>query len=414
MIPEFFIAKRITYEKKDKQSIARPIIRLAMFAIALSVAVMIITIAVVTGFKKEIRDKVIGFASHVQIINEDSNISFETVPISREQDFLKSLQHIPGIKKIQVYATKPGLIRVNKNNQGIIAKGIDSDFDWNFFRQNLVEGDIFRVNDSVRTNEVLISRKIASMLSLKLHDKFVVHFIEKRDRFKVFEVCGIFETALEEFDKQYMIADIKHIQDLNNWEEDQISGFEIYIDDYKQIDAIQYSIHDNVTHRLMEDGSRLMVISIKDKYTQIFSWLNLLNMNVKVILAVMAFVAIINMTTGLIIIILDKTSVIGVLKALGATNRFTIKVFLYQASILIIKGMILGNIIALSLCFIQYKYHILKLDQASYFTNYVPLQFNIFHIGLINVSSLVLILLFMLLPVMVVMNINPVKTIRYN
>ena len=414
MIPEYFIARRITYENRDKQSIAKPIIRLAIFAIALSIAVMVITIAVVTAFKTEIRKKVIGFGSHIQIINHDSNISFETIPISENQDFLSVLESMPEIKKIQVYATKPGLIKTKTDNQGIIAKGIDENFDWTFFNENLVEGKSLNITDSVTTNDVLISKAIASLLRLKVGDEFGMYFINKKQRLRKFKISGIYETSLEEFDKQFILVDIKHIRKLNNWEDDQISGFEILINDYRNIDQIKRQIENFVAYRFLEDGSTLMVVSIKDKYPQIFDWLGLLDMNVIVILLVMAFVAIINMITGVIIIILDKTNMIGIIKALGATNKFVMNIFLYQSFILIIRGLVLGNFIALSLCYLQKTFQFLKLNQTSYFIDYVPVQLNLYHISLVNICSLFLIFIFMFLPVMVVININPIKTIRYN
>jgi len=375
---------------------------------------MLITLAVVTGFKKEIRNKVIGFGSHIQIINYDSNNSFESSPISEKQDFLASLQNMPGIRHIQVFATKPAIIRSQSEIQGVFVKGIGKDFDWSFFNENMVEGKSFAVNDSVKTNDVVISRKLAAMLKLKLGDEFAIFFIDDRPRMRQFHICGIFETSLEEFDKQFILADIGHIQKLYNWEKDQISGFEILIDDYDLIDYFTEQVREMAGFRFLDDGSRLRVINIKEKYPQIFSWLGLLDMNVIVILVLMIVVAIINMISGLIILILDRTNSIGLLKALGTNNKTIKKLFLYQSFFLIIKGMVIGNVMAFLICYLQDKFQIIKLNQASYFIDYVPINLSIGIILITNIACLALILVSMLLPTLLISNIDPVKTLRYD
>jgi lipoprotein-releasing system permease protein len=257
------------------------------------------------------------------------------------------------------------------------------------------------------------------MLALKLNDKFSAFFIDERipDRpinRRVFTICGIYRTSLESFDEQFIFGDIGHIQSLNGWEPYQIGGFEILIDDFKDIDYQTEVIRNIAEFRFMDDGSKLRVISIKDKYPQIFDWLNLLDMNVWVILILMVCVAVINMVSGLIILILDRTSSIGLLKALGTSNASMRKIFLYQSFYLIGKGLLLGNLIAFLLLFLQNSFHLIKLDQASYFIDYVPINFNLWHILLINSSSLATIFLFMLLPVIIVSRIQPVKTLRYS
>src|SRR5512145_141537 len=233
-----FIATRLTFNKDEGSTFSGPIVKISIAGIALSLAVMIIAVSTVTGFKNEIRRKIIGFGSHIQIINYDANSSFETEPISRIQDFLPALASVPGIRHIQVFATKPGIIKTRTDIQGAIAKGVGSDFDWSFFSENLVEGSVFMVSDSAKTNQVLISKYFADLLKLKTGDRFAMYFIDDVPRGRPFTVSGIYRTSLVEFDRQFILVDIGHIQNLNNWDSSQVSGFEILIDDYNDLDRV--------------------------------------------------------------------------------------------------------------------------------------------------------------------------------
>ena len=375
---------------------------------------MVITLTVLTGFKKEIRNRAVGFGGHIQILNFDSNNSFESLPISANQSFLPDLKKIPGIRHIQEFATKPGIIKAGKENQGVIAKGVGPDYDWSFFDANLVEGKSFRVQDSVKTNEVLISKKLAAMLELKVGDDFAMFFFDERPRPRRFTVCGLFQTSLEEFDKQFILTDIRHIQKLYDWDDDQITGFEILINDYRQLDYLTDKVREIAGFHFLEDGSRLKIVNIKEKYPQIFQWLNLLDMNVVVILILMIIVAVVNMISGLIILILDRTQTIGLLKAIGADNQMVKKVFLNQALYLIIKGMLIGNLLAIALIFIQDHFQLLKLNQASYFIDYVPVNLTVPIVLFTNLGSLLMIFIAMYMPVLIILRIDPVKTLRYN
>jgi lipoprotein-releasing system permease protein len=416
---EFNIAHRFIKSQTGKQNYTTPIIRLSVVAITLSIAIMIISVATVTGFKQEIRNRVIGFGGHIQIINYDSNNSLESSSIDKNQDFLEDLKNTPGIKNIQVFATKPAMIKTKTEIQGIIMKGIGSDFDTSFFAKNLVEGHMPKITDSVKTNGVLMSKKLANMLRLKLNDKFTTYFIDERlaempiNR-RVFTICGIYQTSLEDFDEQFILGDIGHVQKLNGWDANKVGGFEILINDYNNIDYLTEVVRGYAEFRFMDDGSRLRVMSIKDKYPQIFDWLNLLNMNVWAILIIMIGVAIINMVSGLMILILDRTPSIGLLKAMGTNNASMRRIFLFQATYLIIKGLLWGNLLAIALLMIQSKYHLIKLDQASYFIDYAPVNINFIHILIVNASALITIFIFMLLPVIIISRIQPVKTLRYN
>lgn len=375
---------------------------------------MIVSVAVVTGFKNEIRKKIIGFGSHIQIINYDSNNSFETIPISKKQPFYPSLDSIWGVNHIQVFAIKPGIIKTGENIQGAVVKGVGSDFDWSFFGESIVEGTIFHVSDSFRTDDVVISKYLSRLLKLDVGDRFGMYFIDERPRARPFKVAGIYETSLEEFDKQFILADIGHIQKLNNWNENQVSGFEVILNNFDDIDYMTYVINGIAGSRFYEDGSKLRVINIKQKYPQIFDWLGLIDWNVLIILIIMLVVAFFNTTSGLLIMILDRTSMIGILKAIGSENKTIRKIFLYQAAYLLIKGLFWGNLIGLLICYIEYKFKVLKLDQASYFIDYVPVNFNVLHIILLNVGTLVLTMVVLMIPSLVISRISPARTIRFN
>lgn len=414
MNTEFFIAKRLLFDKESKASVSRPILRISVVSISLSLAIMIVSVAIVTGFKNEIRKKIIGFGSHIQIVNYDSNNSFETEPVQKTQSFYPSLDTIFGINHIQIFATKPGMLKAGETIQGAIVKGIGSDFDWAFFEDNLVEGSIFKVNDSVRTDKVLLSKYLAQLLNLKVGDRFAMYFIDEKPRARPFTVSGIYETSLEEFDKQFVLADIGHIQRLNNWNEDQVTGFEVILDDFDDIEYLTYVVNSIAGTTFLDDGSKLRVINIKQKYPQIFDWLGLIDWNVLIIIVIMLVVAFFNTSSGLLIMILDQTSMIGILKSLGSENSTIRKIFLYQAAYLLIKGLFWGNLIGLILCFAQSYFKLLKLDQSSYFIDYVPININVLHLVMLNLGSLLLTLIVLLLPSMIVSRISPARTIRFN
>jgi lipoprotein-releasing system permease protein len=410
-----FIAKRLTFNKEESNTtFSGPVIRISIAGIALSLAVMIIAMATVTGFKNEIRRKIIGFGSHIQIINYDANSSFETKPIAKNQPFTPLLKTIPGVRHVQVFATKPGIIKTKTEIQGAIAKGVGSDFDWSFFSENLVEGEVFRVNDSAITNKVLISKYFADLLKLKTGDRFAMYFIDEPPRGRSFVVSGIYRTSLMEFDKQFILLDIGHIQNLNKWTRNQISGFEILIHDYRDLNRVTSEVFNIAGVSFNEDGSKLRVINVRERYPQIFDWLGLIDKNVLVLLALMLIVSSFNMISGLLIIILDRTTMIGILKALGMNNRGIRSIFLYQSSYLMVKGLFWGNLVGIGLCLIQYYFKFLTLNPESYFLDYVPINFNLYHIILLNLGSLVITFTVLILPSMVIARIDPSRTIRFD
>ncbi len=413
MNTEFFIARRIVTGKGTESRISRPVIRIAILGIALGLAVMLVATAIVTAFKQEVRSKVVGFGSHIQIINYDNNSSYETVPISMEQPFYPSLEEIPGIRHIQVFGIKAGIIKTQKEIQGVVLKGIGPDFDWSFFKKSLVDGHIFTVSDSSRTNEVLISKLLSDLLELKTGDSFIMYFVQEPPRMRKFKIAGIYETSLEDFDKTFILADIKHIQRLNNWKSDQISGFEVTVDRFRDLEWLTWVVREKVGTSITENKTRLRVENIIQKYPQIFDWLNLQDTNVWIILILMLLVAGFNMISGLLILILERMNMIGILKALGATNWNIRKIFLYQSAYLVIRGLLWGNLIGLGLCWIQYYFKLLRLNPETYYLKSVPINFDPWIILGLNLGTLLIIVTILILPSYLIARISPVKTIRY-
>jgi lipoprotein-releasing system permease protein len=391
-------------------------VNIALFGIVLGLVVLILSIAIVTGYKTEVGRKVIGFGSHLQIVNLDSNQSFETSPINQEQPFLEELKAIEGIRHVQVFATKPGIIRTDEEIHGVVLKGIGPDFDWSFFQENKVAGEPFQVQDTVRSNKVWISKQMADLLKLKTGDDLTMFFINQMEavpRQRKFELAGIYKTSLEEFDRMFVLVDINHIRRLNNWKNDDVSGFEILVDDFKNISEQEKSVHQLLLRNTSPDSPVLQVIGIKEKYRHIFDWLSLLDMNVWVILVLMILVAGFNMVSSLLVIILERTQMIGILKAMGARNWSIRKVFLYFSVMLILKALFWGNLLGIGLCLIQEYTRVLKLDPTSYYLEYVPVNLTVLHIVLLNVGTIVITVLMLLLPSYFITKVSPEKTIRF-
>ncbi len=410
----YFIAQRLIKGRREGTSFSRPINVIAIVGIAMGLAVMILAVAILTGFKQQIREKVVGFGSHIQIMNFDSNISFETTPISDTQKFIPKIKQIPGISHIQVFATKAGIIRTDEDIQGVVLKGIGSDFDWSYFKSNMVDGSVFTVTDTGRTDKVIISKKIADMLRLKTGDSFAMLFIQDPPRMRKFTISGIYETSLEEFDKMYVFCDIGHIKRLNNWEEDQVSGFEVYINDFDKLDEMTSEVRDAIGYKITEEDTKFKVTNIRIRYPQIFDWLNFQDINVIIIILLMLIVAGFNMISGLLILILEKTNMIGVLKSLGAEDVTIRRMFLYQAAYLIAKGLFWGNFIGIGLAYLQLKTGIITLDPSSYYIKTVPVNLNLIHILLLNAGTMAAIIIMLLVPSQLISRITPVKAIKYD
>jgi lipoprotein-releasing system permease protein len=410
----YFIAHRLIKGRREGTSFSRPINVIAIVGIAMGLAVMILAVAILTGFKKQIREKVVGFGSHIQIINFDSNLSFETTPISDTQKFIPKIKQIPGVEHIQVFATKAGIIRTDEDIQGVVLKGVGSDFDWNYFRSNMVEGSVFTVTDTGRTDKVIISKKIASMLKLKTGDSFAMLFIQDPPRMRKFTVSGIYETSLEEFDKMYVYCDIGHIKRLNGWRNDQVSGFEVFIKDFDKLNEMTAEVKDAIGYKITEENTKFKVTNIRIRYPQIFDWLNFQDINVIIIILLMLIVAGFNMISGLLILILEKTNMIGVLKSIGAEDITLRRVFLYQAAYLIGKGLFWGNFIGIGLAYLQLKTGVIKLDPSSYYIKTVPVNLELTHILLLNAGTMAAIIIMLLVPSQLISRISPVKAIRFD
>jgi len=409
---ELYIAKRLLKGGSQRKSTGL-MVSISIFGIALSVAVMIVAVAITTGFKEEIGQKATGFAADIQITNLDSNHSlYNMSPISANQPFLGALKDIPEVRHIQQFCIKPGIMKSAGEIQGIVLKGVGRDFEWDFFRNNMVEGSVFQLPDSAASNEIILSKHIANLLKLKLGDPVIIYFVQENVRYARLTVAGIYSTGLE-LDKKFALVDMRHLQRVNNWTADQISGFEISIRDFGRIEQVTGEVFDLAVFRISEDGSSLNVQNVRELYSQIFDWLSLQDMTVVIILLLMVLVAGFNMISGLLIVVLERTSTIGVLKALGAGSNFIRKIFLYESVFFVGKGLLWGNIIALTLCLVQWKFGIITLDQDSYYLDKVPISIHLLHLIAINIGAATAILLMLILPSAIISKISPESTIKY-
>lgn len=408
MNTSLFIARKISSLKKD--SFSSPILKIGISGIALGVAVMIISMAIVTGFQNQIRDKVIGFGAHIQINKYDFNTSYESDPISKFQSFYPSLDTLEGVSHIQVYAYKAGIIKTNDYIQGIVLKGLGDDFDWSFFKDKLIHGVSLDLTKAEKSNSIIISKILAKKLKLSISDDLRIYFISdelSRPRGRKFNIAGIYETGLGELDDLFILADIRHIQKLNNWTNDQVAGFEVILNDFSSLDEINHKIY-----RII--GYDLMSTTIKSVYPQIFNWLGLMDMNVIIILVLMILVSVITIISILLIIILEHTNTIGVLKALGANNALIRKIFIYNTIKIGGKGILIGNLIGISVCLLQLYFGILKLDQQSYYLSSVPINFSIVTIMIINFATLLVCSLMLIVPSVIISRVSPIKAIQFN
>ncbi len=413
MNTEFFIAKRLYSGRETKNYFSRPIVTIAIIGISLGLIVMLLSVSIMTGFKQEIRNKVIGFSSHIQITNYNNGGSYQLKPISKNQPFYPSIKATDEISHIQIYATIPGIIKTQNNIQGVVLKGVGSDYDWSFFENYLVAGSTFQVNDSNKTEKVLISNYLANLLKLDVGDDFRMYFVQQPPRVRKFVVSGIYETDLMEFDELFIIGDIGHVQSLNEWSSDQISGFEITVSNIDKLNYVAGQLQDRIGYSFSEEEQPLKVMNIKDKYPQIFDWLSLLDMNTWIILLLMVMVAGFNMVSGLLIIILERTNLIGILKSLGAKSASIRKIFLYHSGFMITRGLIWGNIIGLAICALQYYFGVIRLDPNTYYLQTVPINFNIMHILAINIGTLIITTGMLVIPSMIISRIMPDKTLRF-
>lgn len=404
---ELIVARRIAFSERKGNMIARPIIRLALVGVALGFAVMVIALSIVTGFKKEISEKVIGFGSHIQISKYAENNSFETQAIKMDPALIHSLESNPEISHIQVFATKAGILKSGDEIGGVVAKGIGKDFDWSFFKSRLVDGNIFSVVDSVKTDSIILSTNVARKLKLKSGDHVLMYFIQQPPRVRKFTIAGIYETGLEEFDNLYLICDIGHIRKLNDWNENEIGGIELSVKNFNDLNKVGDRVYADIS-------SDLNAKTIKEIYPQLFDWLGLQNINAIVIIVLMIIVAAINMISALIIIILERVNFIGTIKSLGAGNSSVRKIFIYVSVFLIGRGLLWGNLIGVGLCLLQQQFGLLQLDQASYYISRVPIHLSIINLILLNAGTLLVCISMMILPTIIITRISPLKALRFS
>jgi len=394
--------------KGSSRNYSRPVIRISIIAIALSLTIMFVSIAILTGFQQEIRDKVIGFTGHIQVTRFSENTNLAPYPVEKKQAFLPSLNAHPKIKHIQVYASKAGIIRTSDQIEGVVLKGVGADYDWDFFRKRMAAGQIPDYSDTVQRNDVIISKALADLLKLKLHDPLRMYFIVGEHTVgRKFRIAGIYETGLEEFDKLYVIGNLVHIQKINNWNSEQIGGFEILLNDFHDIGEMGAYVYHQI-------GFQLDASTIYQLYPQIFDWLALQDMNVVIILSLMIAVSAITMISTLLILILERTSMIGVLKALGLPNRRIRKIFVYHALYILGWGVGTGNLVGFTLCFIQLKWGVIGLPQESYYVPVVPIHLDLINILLLNLVSVTACYLMLIVPSLIITRINPVRAIRFS
>jgi lipoprotein-releasing system permease protein len=407
---ELFIAKRIIAGKKYKNSISSPIIKIAITAIALGIIIMLIAVATASGLQTKIRDKMSGFKGHVQIVNYDNNNSdVSTVPIDIEQDFYPKFKNIEGIKNVQIVASKGGIIRTDTDFEGIVFKGVSNDYDWSFFEEYLISGNVPDFNQR-RTKEVLLSQTIMNRLQLKLYDTINTTFLKTISSTlpsnRKYRICGIYNSGFAQFDKNMMIGDIREVQRLNKWTENQVGGFEVILDDFDHINEKGREIYSEISLTLNAK-------TILDSYPAVFDWIKLFDNNVWFIIGIMILIAGINMITALLVLILERVQMIGILKALGSYNSSIRKIFLYNAAYLILKGLFWGNSIGLFLIGVQYYFQIITLNPETYYVATMPVYISVSAILALNIGTLVLCFLMLIVPSYIITKINPSTSIKF-
>ena len=411
---KLFVARRIYRSKEGEKEVSKPAVLIAMWGIAIGLAVMIVAVAVVIGFKHEVRDKVVGIGSDIAITNFDAQKSYETVPVVVGDSLLDALRSMEGVKHVQRYSTKPGMIMTEDNFLGMVLKGVSQEYDWKFLKEHLQEGEIPSFTDSASTNRTLVSRTIANKLNLKLGDKLYTYYISAENvRARRLEVVGIYQTNFSIYDDMFLLTDLYTVNRLNAWKADQASGIELEVADVSRLEETKEAISAEVDMLKDRYGATYYTQTVEESNPQIFAWLDLLDMNVWVILILMTGVAGFTMISGLLIIILERTNMIGVLKALGADNLAIRKVFLSFSVFLIGRGMLWGNIIGLSFVFIQSQFHLFKLDPSIYYVDSVPVVFQLWWWVLLNVCSLLASVLMLVGPSYLIAHIHPAKSIRF-
>jgi len=410
----FFLAHRIYSDNGDNRKVSRPAIRIATIGVAIGLAVMIITVSVVMGFKHTIRDKVVGFGSHIQVESFISSQSATPCPICIDDSLMNMLKHIDGVRHVGRYALTHGILKTDNDFLGVVFKGIGEDYNVQFLEQNLVEGKMQKFSSTKSSYQLLISKRIADKLGLKVGEKVFAYFIDYQNvRARKFTIAGIYETNMTQFDETLCFTDLPIPVKLNNWEKDQCSGAELLVNDFDQLQHTSDLVIETVNRHTDHDGEILTSHTIQETYPQVFSWLSLLDINVWIILALMICVAGFTMISGLLIIILERTQMIGLMKALGARNKSVRHTFLWFAAFIIGQGMLWGNVIGIGLILIQQHTGFIQLDPANYYVTTAPMELDIPLILLLNVATLLVTLFVLIAPSFLVSRIHPAKSMRY-
>lgn len=409
-----FIARRIYCDKGDRRKVSRPAIHIATVGVAIGLAVMILTVSVVLGFKHTIRDKVIGFGSHIQVANFLAMQSTDSYPICIDDSTLNVLRHIEGISHVERYATAQGILKTETDFLGIAFKGVAEEYDWKFIRENMVSGDIPKFSDKTASNKLLISTNTAATLHLKVGDRIFGYFVSDTGvRARRFTISGIYETNMSQFDNALCFTDLYTTRKVNEWEEGQCSGAELRVNDFAQLESTALNVVRKVNRKTDRYGDVMTSQTIYEAYPQIFSWLSLLDINVWIILVLMICVAGFTMISGLLIIILERTQMIGTLKALGAKNSTIRHTFLWFAVFVIGRGVVFGDLVAMLLIVLQKTTGIVSLDPATYYVSEAPMEINIPAFVALNVVTLVVSILILIAPSYLISHIHPAKSMRY-
>lgn len=418
-----YIASRILNKGQKKNNISSPIVKIGITGIALGVAVMIITMSVVTGFQQQIIQKITTFTSHLQINDYDPNQSLEPNPITFSEDLLSKIKTTNNVKHIQAFATKNGILKTKTENEGVVLKGVSTDYDWSYLQPYLVEGKILNINRDSISKDIFISQTLANKLNLKLNQKLLVYFMTQKKsddttfngknyinyvpRVKDFYVKGIFNTGFSDFDKNLVFVDLKQIQKLNFWKDNEVAGYEVYLKNFDLLEPSIDQLNDVV-------GYDYTITSVKELQSSIFSWLDMIDVNAVIIITLMVIVAAINMISALLILILERTNLVGILKALGLANGSVRKIFFHVSLQLLIKGLLIGNLIGVGFCWLQNQFKFLSLNPETYYLDSVPINFSLLHIALINLGTIITCLLMMFLPTLILNKITPIKAIRFS
>lgn len=400
-----FIASRISF--RSKRTFSKLIVRIAVAGITLGLGVMILSFAIMNGFKQEVREKIRGFSGDIQVLKLDLNTSYENSPFEANLMFVEHLKANKLFTHVMPFATIPCIIKANDEIEGVVMKGVNRDYDWTFMRKCLVNGSVIDFRDTVASQkQIMISQRTADRLKLKVGDDFLVYFVREGLRKRKFKITGIFNTGVEDVDKTFIIGDMALIRKINNWDPDNIGGYEVRIADFGQLDAANDAIGEVIP-------TNLKTFTVVENFSGIFDWLQKIDINTQIMLVLMLIVAVINMISALLIMILERTTMIGMLKAMGAKTWTIQKIFLINAFYLIGLGLIFGNIFGLGLSWLQYHTHLIKLDQASYYMNFVPIKVEWLDVVLLNLGTLVISLLVLIVPSSLVSRVSPVKAIRF-